>query len=109
MRAIRVGTLQWAVGTFCGMIGSLMLIAPHQFSSPIYAAIWPQLPWWGAVFLVAGVALPSVATFAPHRSLTIAVHLFVGAVLLLLARGFVLTGGWMGAVHYSVLGLGTAV
>ena len=106
LRDIRVGTLEWAAGAFCALIGALMLIAPHQFEGPAFAALRPHLPWWGTVFLLAGAALLAVAALAPRRAIAAVVDVFGGTALLLLAQGFIVSGAWTGVATYTVLGLG---
>ena len=54
---MRISSLRWAVGAFCAMLGALMLVAPHQFSSAHYAPLQADLPWWAAGLLLAGAAL----------------------------------------------------
>jgi hypothetical protein len=39
MRQLRVEALQWSVGGYCALIGVLMLLAPHLFNNPRYAAL----------------------------------------------------------------------
>src|SRR5688500_4779898 len=109
MRDIRIGTLQWAVGSFCSAIGALALVAPHQFAGPTFAFLQADIGSWGAVLFTAGVALVACAALSAPRSLVTVAHLFAGAVLLFLAGGFAATGGWSGTVVYSVLGAGTVV
>ena len=51
MHRTGTATLQWLVGLFCAVIGTLMLVAPHQFTAAAYSALKPHLPLWGAFFL----------------------------------------------------------
>ena len=105
---VAIGSLQWAVGAFCTLIGALMLVTPHYFGAT-YAALRPHPIWWGALFLLTGAALLGVAALTPRRPLIIAVHLLAGAVLLIMAWGFGTVGGWNRASNYAVLAVGTAV
>src|SRR5207302_158908 len=34
--SLRLGLLQWAVGGFCGIVGALTFVTPHQFVGPAY-------------------------------------------------------------------------
>lgn len=102
-------TLQWAIGGFFAIVGMMMLVAPHQFNSPPYAAIRPGLPWWGTGFLVTGGAMVVVAAVAPARPFVVAAHASVGLAMLLLAGGFTVTANWFGTTVYGTLGLGTLV
>src|SRR5689334_16402301 len=107
-RGLRIHTLQWSVGIFCALLGALMLVTPHQFASAAYAAFALQLPWWGGMFVAAGAALIAVTALAPQRAVVVAVHCGAGIVLLLLALGFTVTGGWTGLVVYGLLAVGVA-
>ncbi|MBA2447694.1 MAG: PAS domain S-box protein [Chloroflexi bacterium] len=109
MRAIRVGTLQWAVGVFCSVMGTLMLVTPHQFDSRPYSLLQPYLPWCGIVFLVAGGSLLGAAALAPRRALVVIAHLFAGAALLTLAQGFVTIAAWSAVSNHTILALGTMI
>ena len=48
MKPVRIGSLQWLVGSYCAVIGTLMLVAPHQFAPAAYAALKPHMPLWGS-------------------------------------------------------------
>src|SRR5205807_9721777 len=71
---LRITSLQWAVGGLCAAMGALMLVAPLQFASSAYTPLRPQLAWWGAGFIVAGVGLVAVAVLQPRRRFTIVAH-----------------------------------
>ncbi len=103
----RISTLQWAIGTFCAIIGALMLLAPHQYSGSSYTVLQGWLPGWGSLFMLAGGLLIAVALLNPRRQWTILAHILAAGVLLVLAYGFLVLSLWTGAVVYTVLGLGT--
>src|ERR1700681_2097482 len=107
--ALNTGPLRCFVGLLCATTGALMLVAPHLFTTPVYAAIRPHLGLWGIAFVVAGAGLLGLVGFSPSRASRLAVHLFAGSALLILGIGFVVEGGIVRAVFYSVLGLATAV
>gem|GEM_PF-1260895 len=106
---LRQTTLQWAMGAFCATVGGLMLIVPHQFSSPSFALLRAVLPWAGVCYLLAGMATIAVAALAPRRHFVLAAHLACGAVLLLHSYLLMSTGTLTGWPPYLVLGLGTLV
>ncbi len=108
MRAMRIGTLQWAVGAFTSIMGTVMLVAPHQFRLPEYAFLRLLLPWAGYAFLGAGVALIAVAALRAHGWASLGAHLLAAAALLSLALDFCTIGVWSGTVGYLVLGAATA-
>jgi signal transduction histidine kinase len=85
-----------------------MLVAPHQFATPVYTAIRPHLVLWGIGFVLAGVGLLWLIGFSPIRGIRIAVDLFSSSVLLFVAFGFATAGALAGAVFFGVLGLATA-
>src|SRR4029077_19112208 len=82
--ALQTGPLRCFVGLLCATTGALMLVAPHQFATPVYAAIRPQLNLWGIGFVVAGLGLLGLIAFSPGRGIRIAVDLFAGGALLIL-------------------------
>src|SRR5919204_814404 len=106
---MRIATLQWATGTFCGVIGAMMLVTPHQFESIAYDALRARLPWWGSAFVLAAGGLGAAATAANRRPVVVGAHIYAGAVLVLIGYGFASTGGVIGATAYGLLGVGTAV
>ena len=101
--------LRWFSGSHLGLLGALMLIAPHQFDGPSFAVVRPNLHWWGVVFLLAGTALVMAAAVGPPRWLVAAAHGVVGASFLLLASGVLAVGAWLGATGYAVFGLGNVL
>src|SRR4051812_19130207 len=109
MRAFNFTSLHWAFGSFCLLVGALMLVAPHQFDAPGYAPIRPQLGEWGALFLAAGGGVV-LSIVLRHRVLVaVAAHLMAAVALIALAYGFLLTANWTGAIAYGVFGLGLAI
>ena len=106
-RHLRLTTLRWAVGGFCATIGALMLVVPHQFSSPTFNAIRPILPWYGLVTLTAGVGLLLAALLRPRRALLTLAQGACGIVLLFFAFMLFRGGSYSGGPLYLSLGLGT--
>jgi diguanylate cyclase (GGDEF)-like protein/PAS domain S-box-containing protein len=104
-----IATLQWLVGLFCAAIGTLMLVAPHQFAASAYSAFKPHLPVWGIFFLVGGVGLLGVAALRPRRPLVIIAHIWAGLALVSLSGGFIASSHLPGISNYAILGLGTIV
>src|SRR3954467_4308031 len=102
-------TLQWLVGLFCAGIGTLMLVAPHQFAAAAYSALKPHLPWWGAFFLVGGSSLIGVAALRPRRLVAVAAHIWAGLALISLSGGFIASSHLPGISNYAILGFGTIV
>ena len=107
--ALRLGLLQWSVGGFCGIVGALTFVTPHQFVGPAYRLLRPYLPWWGLLCLLGGGALISVALLSPRRRLTLVAHWLAALPLLLLGLSAGAAGGWTGLIAYSLLALGTAI
>ncbi len=96
-------SLRWAMGLFCGFVGAFMLVAPRQFSRPIYDPLRAFGAAWGIAALAAGVALLSVATLRTRRTSRRLAHGLACLVLLALAAGLGAAGAWTGAVTYAVL------
>src|SRR5579859_1911288 len=107
--ALHTGPLRCFVGLVCATTGALMLVAPHQFSTQVYAFIRPQLNLWGIGLVLAGVGLLALFGFSPGRGIRLGVDLFGGGALLILGFGFAKEGGVAGAVFYGVLGLATVL
>ena len=106
---LRLGLLQWAVGGFCGVVGALTFVTPHQFVGPAYGLLRPYLLWWGLLCLLGAGALISVALLSPGRRLTLMAHGLAAVPLLLLGLSAGAAGGWTGLTVYTVLAVGTAV
>jgi PAS domain S-box-containing protein len=110
-RPVSIVGLQLAVGGFCAAVGALMLVAPHQFATPLYYVMFEgQLVGRGLGFLLAGAGLLGLVALGPARfSITMLVHAWAAAMLLVLAVGFGGPGIWTGTSNYLVLGLATAI
>jgi hypothetical protein len=109
MRPFKADSLRWSVGLFGALLGTMMLVAPQQFSSLICAALRPALGFPGALFLLTGIGLIFVVVIRPPRPLAVLTHLLVGAEFLGLAYILALGSGWTGTSIYGVLGVGTAL
>lgn len=109
MRRFKIAPVQWGAGSYCAFNGLLMLVTPHQFLSPGYAALQPQLWLWGLLFLLAGSFMLSAVMLKISRRATIIAHLLTGASLLLLAMGFISSQIWSGTINLALLGLGTLI
>ncbi len=104
--ALHPAFLRWAIGGFCVVVGALMLIVPHQFSSPVFWIIRPHLPWAGGVYLLAGMVLLTVTALRSRPPWQLAGHIGVAVVLLLHAALLFGGGAWGGWPVYLALGLG---
>ena len=98
--------LRWTISCFCAIVGALMLIVPHQFSSPAFAQIRPYLPWVGGIYLAAGLVLLLATALRVRRTLLLLSHIGVGAVLLLYGIMLLAAGTWIAGPSYLTLGLG---
>ena len=107
--ALRLGLLQWAVGTFCGIVGALTFVTPHQFIGPGYRLLRPYLPWWGVLLLIGAGALISVALLSPRRRVMTLAHALAAAPILLLGISAGAAGGWTGLTIYSLLACGLLI
>lgn len=85
-----------------------MLVAPHQFRVPVYAALLPQLVVWGAAFLLIGIGLITVASLALPNPARVAIHVLNAAALLALAYALGSSGQWSLTPTWAVLGVATA-
>jgi signal transduction histidine kinase len=105
--ALRLGLFQWAVGAFCGIVGALTFVTPHQFVGPAYRLLRPYLPWWGILLLLGAGALIAVGLLSPRRRLVVAAHTLAAVPILLLGLSAGAAGGWTGLTVYSILGIST--
>lgn len=106
---VQVATLQTVLGLFSIVIGAMMLIVPHQFTSVALFDLRGQMPLWGLGFLVAGSALLCVAIVRPHMLVSTALHCFAGFLFLNFAAGFFSVSSFTGAGAYGILGVGLIV
>jgi signal transduction histidine kinase len=106
MSSLRTSSLHWASGLLLAIFGLLVLVAPHQFASPVYTTLQPLLALWGVAFLVVGAGLIATVTLVARRLWVVAARLGSGCMLLVLSFGFWWAGGWTGMVAYGMLGLG---
>ncbi|MCC7367402.1 MAG: GAF domain-containing protein [Chloroflexi bacterium] len=106
-RRIRPTLLRWAMGIFCGLVGGLMLVAPHQLGGPTFAPIFGWVPHVGVISFLAGAALVAASTVGARGPLAVAAGAAVAGSLLILAVSFLITGGWTGVVVYSTFALAT--
>jgi signal transduction histidine kinase len=109
MRDVRLCTLQWAVGALCAATGALMFVAPHHFSAPTYAWLQPGLRWWGAWFLLAGIALLGMVALTRRRTLAVTAHLLSGLALLGMAISLIQAGAWVGGINYLAVAVSLVV
>ncbi len=107
MDRLSAESLRWTLGPYCAFVGAFMLVAPHRFASPVYAAMLDYRGLWGMAALVAGVALIAVAILRPRRAVVLLGHGLAGATLLALSASFLQDRAWTGTIAYAVLGLGT--
>jgi PAS domain S-box-containing protein len=98
-------TLQWSTGLLATLLGSEMLIVPHQLSSQAYDLVRPHSTVWGGAMLLAGLAMLIVAATGRSRWLVLAAHAGLGTMLLLLGGVFLGTGGWFSAAMFGSLGV----
>ncbi len=99
------------MGAATAATGIVMFVHPQEFRFPTYVLVRPYLPWYGAAFLVTGLALVEV-----HRRrhvppmVFVTAHLLVAAVyFVMLSRAMIPFGSWTGIVYYSGFGVAVAL
>ncbi|MFL6202887.1 MAG: ATP-binding protein [Thermoanaerobaculia bacterium] len=107
MNRLSAESLRWTLGTYCAFVGAFMLVAPHRFTSSVYAAMTPYRGLWGMAALAAGVALLALAILRPDRWVVLLGHGLAGVTLLALSISFLQSRAWTGMIAYGVLGIGT--
>ncbi len=102
--AVRIGTLQWAVGIFCVLTGALRWTAPIAATS---FGLRSGFEWSGPALLLAGLGLLLVPVARPNRALAIAGHGIAGLAILAVASWYAAGGSRSGVVLYATVGLVT--
>jgi len=106
---MRIVTLQWAVGSYCVLLGTMMISVPNQFEIPAFLALHAHLFWLGTGFLLTGFGLVAASARVLPQWLSVGVHAASGTFLLVQAHASAVTGAWPAAVNFGLLGLGTAL
>ncbi|MBI2907425.1 MAG: HAMP domain-containing protein [Chloroflexi bacterium] len=101
---LSLAVLQVFAVLFGAVVGSHMLISPHQYTLPVYDPIAPNLSLWGVVFLLAAGSMAAAVVIIRARPLLLLAHLFSAATLLLLAYLVAAAGNWLGPTVYTILG-----
>lgn len=100
------GSLSWVAGVVSCLCGAMILIMPHRFQTPAYAAMQPYLFGWGVAFLLLGLAFTGLVVLQPGRYLQALAHVLVGALWLMLAWGFAGVGALTGVLSWGLFGIG---
>ncbi|NLG97810.1 MAG: PAS domain-containing protein [Chloroflexi bacterium] len=106
VRHLRIESMQWLVGLFCGFLGTIMLIAPHQFQFVARSGVAINLLILGLSLLIIGLALLAVIVFIPRRAVAITIHVISSAVLVIFAVVLFKAGLWVNGTNYALLGIG---
>ena len=107
VRQLRLITFRWSVGWFCAAIGAVMLIVPHQLSSPSFSVLRPYFSLMGGAALLSGLSLVGISALGRCGIGRLAAHLACGSVLILFAYTLLRSGSLTGGPLYATLGLGT--
>ncbi|MCT7980694.1 hybrid sensor histidine kinase/response regulator [Laspinema olomoucense] len=108
-RPIRIDTLQWFIGIYLAIRGTLMLMLPHKVATDIFAPFQPYVTGLGALQVMVGAALIGVATLLPLRWSILTAHFLAGVVLFQIGIGYASEGKLMGVVGAMILGLALAI
>lgn len=101
-----VGLFRVALGLFLAAVGTMMLLVPHQFASPVCSAIQPYLPAWGAAFALAGMGLLLAELLQARRAVALALHLPAAGAVATLGWGVGQAGGWVGTANLAAMSAG---
>lgn len=102
-------SLRWVIGSLCALLGSMMLVVPHQFGEASTTTIARVLPWWGGAGVLAGAALLGQAGFVSSRRPGAGAPLLAAVVLLALACSVASHGEWLWGLTYVILAVGTSL
>jgi PAS domain S-box-containing protein len=108
-RPIRIDTLQWFIGIYLAIRGTLMLMLPHKVSTDILAPFQSDVTGLGALQVMVGAGLIGVATLLPLGWSILGAHLMAGVVLFQIGIGYASGGKLMGVVGALMLGLALAI
>jgi len=108
-RPIRIDTLQWFIGMYIAIRGTLMLMLPHSLNTHVFVPIQTYFLGLGAFQVLGGVMLIAAFTLFPRRTTIAIAHFIAGAALLQAVTGHFLAGTWTAVFSFSILGLGTAI
>ncbi len=108
MRLLRSDRFQWLAGLFCGLLGTIMLVHPHQFQilQPSYIPSTYFLV--GISLVIIGPALLLTMVLGPSRKLLVTLNIIGGLVLLLVSGTLAASGGWISSLNFVLLALGMA-
>lgn len=106
MHRFRVSSLQWMAGAYCALVGTLMLIVPHHLDFPDPVPLPVNAGIWGALYLLTGISLFSLAVIKPPRGVAVMVHWIAALLLLRLAAGYFGAEAWMSPLHFLALAAG---
>ena len=78
---MRTGAVRCAVGVYCALAGSLMLVAPHRLAVLPVMFLDTGLPFWGAAFLAAGIVHLASIALPIHRAVQVMAHVVAPGLL----------------------------
>lgn len=102
-------SLRQAVGLFCLLLGALLLVAPHQFYGPGYAAIRSALPALGVGTICGGLLLIGTTLLGMARPILIAAHVVAAIPLVAIGLGYLSASLWHSALIYLVTACWTLI
>jgi PAS domain S-box-containing protein len=109
MRQLRTESFQWLVGLFCGLLGTIMLVSPHQFQFVDFPILQNDLYVLGLSLLFTGILMLLVIIFVVPRLVEYLVHLVSAFILMSLATALVASGGIINGINLTVLGLACGI
>ncbi|MFN8634114.1 MAG: histidine kinase dimerization/phospho-acceptor domain-containing protein [Chloroflexota bacterium] len=104
-----MAVLRQAVGVYCALIGSLMLIAPHRLAVLSFDTLDAHPAWWGVPLLAAGAMLLTGQALPIPRLVHRLAHLAAGLLLAAITGWLALDARWPGAVLNGVVLLALAI
>lgn len=96
------------MGALCIVLGSMMLVVPHEFDQPGYALLRPALAGWAMAFLAAGTLLLTLPLLPLARTLQRVGSAIAAAPLASVAISHVLAGTSMPAAWFMALAVAVA-
>lgn len=106
MKELRTGTLQWAIATFCLLMGALILVVPQPYAILSVEIFQHRLSFGTLWFFLAGAALICAALFAARPRFSVLAHLLAGGVLGILVMRLAALEIWSEAIAFAILAAG---
>ena len=109
MRQFRTDSLRWMVGIFCGLLGTMMLVTPHQFVFLWVASLPASLSILGISLLAVGIGILISIVMVTDKRATAGLMLAAAFLLCGMALALFFAGGPLNGINLFLLGAGAGI